>query len=173
MNFFYRTLLILLVGGSLASFEVYASPVGAQVFVKVEVPDRCRTTPFDRERTLKVPTNAKISVLARVEKARFLAVSPQGDVLVSQPSRGKILILRQSSASEGEVHELISGRRLPHGMVFQRIGETLYLYVSESNRVSRLVYSNDSLSLYPRRKLSFRAFLTGAAPISVARTGMN
>jgi glucose/arabinose dehydrogenase len=146
MNSFFRIVLILFIGGSSARWGVCAGLPGAQVFANVEVPESCRAAPFDRERTLKIPTNTKISVLARVEKARFLAVSPQGDVLVSQPSSGKILSVGQSSSSDQKVHELIRGLRLPHGMVFHRIGETLYLYFGESNRISRFVYSNGSLA---------------------------
>jgi glucose/arabinose dehydrogenase len=146
MKSFFRLLPILFVGVLGSRSAVRAKPAGAQVLVNVEVRQTFRTTPFDRERLLKVPPGAKISVLARVEKARFLAVSPRGDILVSQPSTGKILILRKVGASEVRVQELISGLRLPHGMVFQRLGDKLYLYVGESNRISRFVYSNGSVT---------------------------
>src|SRR6202035_4660912 len=146
MKSFFRMVLILFVGGSYSRLAQSAPWAGALVAVKVEVPASNWTKPFNRGHVLKVPGGAKISVLARVEKARFLAVTPQGDVLVSQPSSGKILLVRKSGPMEENVSELIRGLRLPHGMVFQRIGETLYLYVGESNRISRFVYSNDSLS---------------------------
>jgi glucose/arabinose dehydrogenase len=146
MKSFLRILLILFVGGTCSRLAQSAPSAGALVAVKVEVPASNWTMPFNRGRVLKVPEGAKISVLARVEKARFLAVSPQGDVLVSQPSSGKILLVRKSGPMEENVSELIRGLRLPHGMVFQRIGETLYLYVGESNRISRFIYSNDALS---------------------------
>jgi glucose/arabinose dehydrogenase len=146
MNFYFGILLTLLVGTTFAKLEASGGPTGAQVVAKVEVPESFRTPPFDRERTLKIPKNAKISVLARVEKARFLALSPQGDILVSQPSSGRILVVGRSGSPEEKVHELVGGLRLPHGMAFQRIGDTLYLYVGESNRIGRFVYSNDSLS---------------------------
>ena len=146
MKSFFRILPILFVGVFCSRSAVSAKPAGAQVLVKVEVQQPYQTPPFDRERLLKVPEGAKISVLARIEKARFLAVSPEGDVLVSQPSSGKILLIRQLIPSQSEVRELISGLRLPHGMVFQRIGNKLYLYVGESNRISRFLYSNDSVA---------------------------
>ena len=146
MNSFFPILLFLFVGGLCSRLAQSAPSAGAQVVVKVEVSGPNQTTPFDRERTLKVPEGARISVLARVEKARFLAVSPQGEILVSQPSSGKILIVRRSGPSEAKVYELIRGLRLPHGMVFQRVGDALYIYVAESNRISRFVYSSDALS---------------------------
>jgi glucose/arabinose dehydrogenase len=146
MNFYFGILLILVLGTASERSEASAGPAGEQAVVNVDVPEPSRKPPFDRERALKVPKGAKISVLARVEKARFLALSPQGDILVSQPSSGKILIVRQPGSPEQKVHELVGGLRLPHGMVFRQIGNTLYLYVGESNRISRFVYSNDSLS---------------------------
>jgi glucose/arabinose dehydrogenase len=146
MNFYFGILLVLFVGTGLDRTMASTDPTGAEVVVNVEVPESCRKPPFDRERALKIPKNAKISVVTRIGKARFLALSPQGDVLVSQPSSGKILVIRQASLPEQKVHELVGGLRLPHGMVFQRIGNTLYLYVGESNRISRFVYSSDTLS---------------------------
>ena len=146
MNLSFRIPLILFVWGFSSKFALSASPADAKVAVNVEVAERDQTPPFDRERLLTVPTGAKISVLARVEKARFLAVSPQGDILVSQPSSGEILLVRPSRAAGSRVTELIRGLRLPHGMVFHRTGNTFYLYVGESNRISRFIYSTDSLS---------------------------
>src|ERR1700735_2694432 len=109
MNSFFRILLILCVVGFSSRSAVFAQSIGAQVLVKVEVKEPYKSAPFDRERFLKVPEGAKISVLARIEKARFLAVSPRGDILVSQPSSGKILLVRQSGPSETKVRELLSG----------------------------------------------------------------
>jgi glucose/arabinose dehydrogenase len=145
MKMILRLLFVLFIGGSSQMINAGTTPAGARVSVRVEVPEQWRSAPFDRERLLTVPAGAKIAVLARVHGARFLAVSPKGDILISQPSRGKILLIRQSGSSEARVYELISGLRLPHGMVFRRIGNTLYLYVSESNRISRFAYSNEPL----------------------------
>src|SRR5262249_12706398 len=69
-----------------------------------------------------------------------------GEILVSQPGRGRIVLIRSSDSVEPEIRELIAGLRLPHGMVFERIGEKMYLYVSESNRVSRFLYSEKQIS---------------------------
>jgi glucose/arabinose dehydrogenase len=145
MKGLFRLLFILFLGVFTPVPGGSATPAGAQVSVKVEVPEKWRTAPFDRERILNVPAGTTISVLARVPKARFLALSPNGDVLVSQPSRGKILLIRQSRPSGVGVYELVSGLRQPHGMVFHRIGDTVYLYISESNEISRFIYSNQPL----------------------------
>src|ERR1700726_8351 len=126
MKRFFGLLIILFLGGFTSTLGESGTQAGGKGPVKVAVPEQWRTSPFDRERILTVPVGATISVLARVRGARFLAVSPNGDILVSQPSMGKILLIRQSRPSE--VYELISGLRLPHGMVFHRIGDALYLY---------------------------------------------
>src|SRR5271157_5703366 len=145
MKGLFGLLIILFLGGFTPTLGESGTETGAKVPVKVAVPEQWRTSPFDRERVLTVPVGATISVLARVRGARFLAVSPNGDILVSQPSTGKILLIRQSRPSEAGVYELISGLRLPHGMIFHRIGDALYLYISESNKISRFLYSNAPL----------------------------
>src|SRR5271165_1356530 len=145
MKGFFGLLIIWVLGGFTQTLGESGTEAGAKAPVNVAVPEQWRTPPFDRERVLTVPVGGRISVLARVRGARFLAVSPNGDILVSQPSRGKILLIRQSRPSETGVYELISGLRLPHGMVFHRIGDALYLYISESNKISRFLYSNAPL----------------------------
>jgi glucose/arabinose dehydrogenase len=124
----------------------FTAPIGAQKTVQVDVPKTLRSPPFNRIRMLNVPAGAKISVLARVREARFLAVGPEGEILVSQPGRGSILLISSSNSLEPEISELIGGLRLPQGMVFERIGQKTYLYVSESNRVSRFPYSQRQVS---------------------------
>jgi glucose/arabinose dehydrogenase len=125
---------------------VFATSIGVQEAVRLEVPKEWQYAPFNRERILKVPSGARISVLARVRGARFLAVSPEGAILVSQPGRGKIVLIKPSGSGPAAISDLISGLRLPHGMIFDRAGEKLYLYVSESNQVSRFVYSQGQVS---------------------------
>src|ERR1700752_2098830 len=100
MKSIFGLLLILFFGGFSSNSASAVESSRALVPVKVEVQDPNRASPFNRERLLNVPEGARISVLARVKKARFLAVSPSGDVLVSQPSGGKIFLLRRSGASE-------------------------------------------------------------------------
>jgi glucose/arabinose dehydrogenase len=117
-----------------------AASIGVQESVRVEVPKVWQYWPFNTVRTLNVPAGAKISVLARVREARFLAVSTEGAILVSQPGQGKIALINASDPARPSITDLISGLRLPHGMLFDRAGEKLYLYVAESNQVSRFLY---------------------------------
>lgn len=111
--------------------------------VMLEVPDSMAETPFDTERQLTVPSGFGVRLWARVEQARFMALASNGDVLVSNPSAGTITLLRPDAAqaaAEPERFTFASGLQRPHDMVFHRIGDTLYLYVAESHRVTRSVY---------------------------------
>jgi hypothetical protein len=130
---------VLAIGCIIQTPRVFAAPIAVLESVRVDVPKVWQFEPFNRDRMLNVPPGAKISVLARVREARFLAITPEGAVLVSQPGRGKIV--RLSGSPQAVISDLITGLRLPQGMVFERIGEKLYLYISESNQVSRFVYA--------------------------------
>jgi glucose/arabinose dehydrogenase len=115
-------------------------PPAASVDVPVSVPASLRAAPFDVPRTLRVPPGFSVSVYARINQARFLAALPNGDLLVSQPSSGKVLLVRPNAAGEGQVSDFASGLSSPHDLVLDTQGATTYLYLSESNRISRSVY---------------------------------
>ncbi len=117
-----------------------AGPVGASVNVTVAVPASMRAAPFDVTRTLKVPPGFKVSVYARINQARFLLPLPNGDLLVSQPSSGKVLLVRPNAAGEGVVTDFATNLRSPHDLVLDTQGSSTYLYVAESQRVTRSVY---------------------------------
>lgn len=117
-------------------------PVGASQTVKVEVPTGMGDSPLNVSRSLKVPQGAGISVVARIWKARFMAVAPNGDLLVSQPAGGSIQRVRFDSGGNGSVNTFAGGLKKPHDMVFRTINGTTYLYVSESNRITRSVYQS-------------------------------
>lgn len=115
-------------------------PLPASVEVPVEVPADADAPPFDQPRTLVVPPGFGIRVIARIATARFLAETPEGDILVSQPSDGRIFRVSNIAASP-TVAELASGLSLPHDMVFTRLDGTEYLYVSETSRISRVAWT--------------------------------
>jgi glucose/arabinose dehydrogenase len=108
--------------------------------VRVEVPDSLRQPPFDRFRMLSVPAGWTISVQARIPGARFMAITPDGRLLVSQPSRGAVLLVLPEPDGAARVSEFITGLRQPHDMVFVTLAGHSWLYVSESNRVVRHPY---------------------------------
>lgn len=105
----------------------------------VSVPANMRAAPFDQPRALKVPRGSRIAVVARVSGARFLLTLPGGDLLVSQPSQGKVLRLQGGAAPNDPKSQtvLLSGLKNPHDLVLSTQNGVTYLYLSEANRVSR------------------------------------
>ena len=119
-----------------------AAPQPASVTVDVAVPASMRAAPFDVTRRLKVPPGFAVSVYARVPGARFLTVAPNGDLLVSQPGAGKVVLVRPNDAGEGAVTTFASGLTNPHDLVFSQQGGVTYLYLAESNKITRSVYQS-------------------------------
>src|SRR5512144_2261604 len=62
-----------------------SGPPGATSTVTVTVPASMRGSPFDVQRSLTVPQGFSVAVYARVPGARFMAVTPEGSLLVSNP----------------------------------------------------------------------------------------
>jgi glucose/arabinose dehydrogenase len=112
----------------------------ASVARPLEVSQALAEPPFDVPRQLTLPPGFGIRLWARVDEARFMALAPNGDVLVSVPSEGKIVLLRDVPGSPPQAFDYATGLRNPHDMVFHAIGATMYLYVAESHRVTRSVY---------------------------------
>ncbi|WP_433614060.1 PQQ-dependent sugar dehydrogenase [Dactylosporangium sp. CA-139114] len=124
--------------GTAGAYGTAAPPaLGAPTRVKVDVPPGLGAAPFNQDRYLQLPTGWKASVYARVDKARFMALTPSGDLLVSQPGAGKVQLVRA-----GAVSEFATGLRQPHDMVFAPVNGQTFLFIAESNRVVRYPYTN-------------------------------
>ena len=121
-------------------------PPGASVSSTVIVPTSMRTSPFNTTRTLLIPPNFSIAVYARVSGARFMAVTPDGNLLVSRPGAGSVMLVRPNGASDPLVTTFVSGLRRPHDIVFHTIGGTIYVYIAETNQINRYVYTAGSLT---------------------------
>jgi glucose/arabinose dehydrogenase len=118
-------------------------PLDASQSVRVIVPDRSMATPpFDIDRTLSIPPGFSIQVYARVDGARFMAVAPDGALLVSNPGAGTITLLRQNSNDSPRRSVFASGLHHPHDIVFHTVDRKTYVYIAESNRVIRAPYNN-------------------------------
>ncbi len=115
---------------------------GASVPVKVIVPAGMDSGPFDADRTLNVPPGFQIAVYARVQGARFMTLTPDGNLLVSQPDNGSVVLVKTEADGGQTVGTFIGGLNMPHDMVFHTIGSTTYLYIAETDQVTRYVYSN-------------------------------
>jgi glucose/arabinose dehydrogenase len=75
--------------------------------------------------------------------ARFMRVTPAGDLLVSRPHAGDIILLRADADGDGRPDgrdTLLSGLRRPLGLDIH--GD--WLYVAESNRIVRIPFDSDS-----------------------------
>ncbi len=119
----------------------------APATVALTVPAALASSPFNTPRTLQVPAGFAIAVYARVPGARFLAITPDGNLLVSQPGAGKVSLVRPGSAGGlPVVTDFVTGLRNPHDMVFHTIGSTTYLYLAESNQINRYVYQAGDLT---------------------------
>ena len=99
--------------------------------VTVEVPDGLDQAPFDQSRRAMVPAGWTMSVWARTDKPRLAAWAPDGALLVTVPSTGQVLSLR-----DGVTETLLDGLTQPHGITFS--ADTLY--IAESNRVGSYTY---------------------------------
>jgi glucose/arabinose dehydrogenase len=121
-------------------------PPNALVPTTVEVPLSLRTTPFDEDRVLMVPHGFKISVVARILLARFIMPLSAGDILVATPSDGTISLVQIQADGTATVSSLIEDLHNPHGMALHQSDDKLYLYVAESNQVSRFLIAPGAAS---------------------------
>lgn len=114
-------------------------PTGPTEQVALRVPSGQDVAALTEERRLTLPVGLRIAVFAAgMGKARFLAWSPEGDLVVSEmlPADGKVLVWPdrdRDGVADGRV-VFAAGLRNPHGLAF-RDG---YLYVAEERRVVRL-----------------------------------
>jgi len=123
----------------------------ATVSVKVTVPASMSYSPFNIDRYLNLPPGFSISVFARLGGARFMAVSPNGDLLVSQPDAGKVVMVRPTPVGDPAIHDFATGLRNPHDIVFHAIGSTTYVYISESTQIDRYIYFDGDTAAHDRR----------------------
>ena len=127
------------------------TPPAASVSTKVQVPASMRTAPFNVDRYLTVPPNFSIAVYARVSKARFMAVAPNGALLVSQPSTGKVVLVRPNSGGDPIISDFATGLRNPHDIVFHTINNVTYVYIAESHQINRYTYTAGDLTAQNRQ----------------------
>lgn len=90
----------------------------------------------------KVPDGFTLELYeANLPRARFLLFTPSGDLLVSRPYSGDIVLLRRDKDGDGSPDAratLIDGLERPLGMDIS--GD--WLYIAESNRVSRIRFDS-------------------------------
>jgi glucose/arabinose dehydrogenase len=122
------------------------APPAASVSTPVIVPASMRTSPFNTGRSLLVPPNFTISVYARIPGARFMAVTPDGNLLVSKPGADSVLLVRPNGSADPLITNYVGGLRRPHDIVFHTINGTTYLYISATNQIVRYVFTPGALT---------------------------
>ncbi len=89
-------------------------------------------------RRLRPPPGFHVTRFAsRLEGARFLRFTPAGDLLVSLPQSGRIVLLERDANGDGQadgVLTLVEGLNRPHGMDLHEG----WLYIGETDAVARL-----------------------------------
>lgn len=112
-----------------------SSPAGGgRETVTLAVPAKMRGGELAEPHQLSVPKGWKASVWARPEGARMLAITPEGNVLVSTPSDGAVIELSGGAAAEGE-KVVLAGLESPQGLAFAKRGGKWVLYVGESDEI--------------------------------------
>lgn len=100
----------------------------------------------------EVPPGFTISVFAKLPEPNWMAVAPNGDVLVTQTSTKSILRLRDSKGAgrADQVSVFSSGYQAPHGLSLH----DGYLYVSDPRAVYRVAYSDQASVGGPLEKIA-------------------
>jgi glucose/arabinose dehydrogenase len=118
----------------------------AQTFttVKLNVPSPNRSAPFNQARSLTIPSGWTAQVWARVPSARFALWTPQHDLLVSVPTTGRVveLIPGTNPAAVPKQKVILSGLNQPQGLAFDTVGGKKVLYVAETDKLDRYVWSS-------------------------------
>ena len=100
-------------------------------------------TAADVKQRFVLPDGFTLQLYANdLPKARFLRFTPGGDLLLSRPHSGDIMLLRKDADGDGHpdaVMPLITGLKRPLGMDFA--GD--YLYIAESNRIGRVAFDSE------------------------------
>lgn len=94
--------------------------------------------------TLRLPTGFSLDIYAtNLPRARFLSFSRRGDLLVSRPHSGDIVLLDRDRDGDHRAdgqRTLIDGLNRPQGMDFH----DGWLYVAERDRVGRIRFDHES-----------------------------
>ncbi|NBT96038.1 MAG: sorbosone dehydrogenase family protein [Chloroflexi bacterium] len=99
------------------------------------VPEGLRRGRFSQARYLSVPENFSVSVFALIDGARALHYAPWGEWLVSLPTQGSIIGLKDTDGdgTADQTRTVLSGLRCPYGLAIR--DDTLF--VAQSTSIAR------------------------------------
>ena len=116
------------------------APGGELFRVRIEVPTALARAPFAVPRYLNLPAGWSAAVYARVDAARFLAATPDGALLVSQPATGSVLVVRRQRDGTGRATPFLTGLNRPHDIVFAELSGRTWVFVAQADRIVRYPY---------------------------------
>jgi glucose/arabinose dehydrogenase len=102
--------------------------------VTLTVPAALAGGELSSPRRLTVPKGWTASAWARPEGVRMLAVTPEGNLLVSLPSVGELIELSGGKMATRE-KSVVAGLESPQGLAFAKRGGKWVLYVGESSEI--------------------------------------
>jgi glucose/arabinose dehydrogenase len=110
--------------------------------------------PRGADAVLAAPPGFAVSLFAGgLDKPRFLAIAPNGDVFVSESDFGKITVLSERHGRQREA-TFASGFAQPHGIAFHDGA----LYVADTTAIWRLGYRDGALRAGHRTRVSRDSF---------------
>jgi glucose/arabinose dehydrogenase len=131
------------IGALLATGQIASSSLAMILNTMLGVSGPAANDATVRQR-YQVPEGFSLALYAAdLPRARFLRFTPAGDLLVSRPGTGDILLLRRDADGDGHPDAratLIAGLNRPLGMDID--GD--WLYIAESNRVVRIRFNSDT-----------------------------
>jgi glucose/arabinose dehydrogenase len=118
---------------------VPTGPAANEDYARVAVQIPAANRGYGRTHAMTLPHGWTAEVWALVPGARLETWTPEGDLLVSQPSGGTIteLVPRARRNRPPLERTLVSGLTNPQGMAFDRFGGHEVLYVAESDELDR------------------------------------
>jgi len=118
------------------------------VRVALRVPSANRA--FGKRRTVTVPRGWTAEVWALVPDARFEAWTPEGDLLVSQPTNGTVteLIPQAGRSQPPSQRTILSNLSNPQGMAFDTVNGHEVFYLAQSDELDQYQWDNGQLGTH-------------------------
>ncbi|MEP5566371.1 MAG: PQQ-dependent sugar dehydrogenase [Halioglobus sp.] len=133
------------IGLLFSSGTISTSSIGMLANVALGLPGPSTDEYADQD-VYRLPAGFSMTIYANdVPKARFMRFTPQGDLLVSRPHAGDVVLLRKDDNGDGKhdgMETVIEGLNRPQGMDFHQG----WLYIAEREQVGRIPFNTSRAS---------------------------
>lgn len=105
---------------------------------------------------LRFPPGFSISIYAKgLIDPRVLAYDPAGNIIVSVPSEGKVLALKDENGDGfAEKHIVVAeGLKSPHGLATRCINDVCTMYIAETDQVARYDFDTYNIKAINKKKI--------------------